>query len=74
MRTMQPSVTIGSYTWAQDRLPADEFELRLAELRAAMESRAQVLEESRVELRHRAELVPEWGGPDSRRWPQNRSR
>ena len=37
MRTMQPSVTIGSYTWAQDRLPADEFELRLAELRAAME-------------------------------------
>ena len=37
MRTMQPSVTIGSYTWAQDRLPADEFELRLGELRAAME-------------------------------------
>ena len=37
MRTMQPSVTIGSYIWAQDRLPADEFELRLAELRAAME-------------------------------------
>jgi len=37
MRTMQPSVTIGSYTWAQDRLPSDEFELRLADLRAAME-------------------------------------
>jgi Xaa-Pro aminopeptidase len=36
MRTMQPSVTIGSYTWAQDRLPSDEFELRLDELRAAM--------------------------------------
>ena len=36
MRTMQPSVTIGSYTWAQDRLPSDEFELRLAELRTAM--------------------------------------
>jgi Xaa-Pro aminopeptidase len=37
MRTMQPSVTIGSYTWAQDRLPSDEFQLRLGELRAAME-------------------------------------
>ncbi len=37
MRTMQPSVTIGSYTWAQDRLPSDEFELRLEDLRAAME-------------------------------------
>jgi Xaa-Pro aminopeptidase len=37
MQTMQPSVTIGSYTWAQDRLPADEFGLRFDELRAAME-------------------------------------
>jgi Xaa-Pro aminopeptidase len=37
MRTMQPSVTIGSYTWAQDRLPSDEFELRLGDVRAAME-------------------------------------
>ena len=37
MRTMQPSVTIGSYTWAQDRLPYDEFELRLGGLRNAME-------------------------------------
>ncbi len=36
MRTMQPSVTIGSYTWAQDRLPSDEFELRLDDLRTAM--------------------------------------
>jgi Xaa-Pro aminopeptidase len=33
---MQPCVTIGSYTWAQDRLPADEFSLRLDELRRAM--------------------------------------
>ena len=32
MRTMQPSVTIGSYTWAQDRLPYDEFTLRLGAL------------------------------------------
>jgi Xaa-Pro aminopeptidase len=37
MRTMQPCVTIGSYTWAQDRLPTDEFGLRVDELRAAME-------------------------------------
>lgn len=36
MQTMQPSVTIGSYTWAQDRLPSDEFTLRLDEARAAM--------------------------------------
>jgi Xaa-Pro aminopeptidase len=37
MRTTQPSVTIGSYTWAQDRLPYDEFTLRLDEVRAAMD-------------------------------------
>lgn len=40
MRTMQPSMTIGSYTWAQDRLPSDEFELRLGELRTAMEQKS----------------------------------
>jgi Xaa-Pro aminopeptidase len=37
MRTMQPSVTLGSYTWAQDRLPFDEFTLRLENLHAAMD-------------------------------------
>jgi Xaa-Pro aminopeptidase len=37
MQTVQPCVTIGSYIWAQDRLPNDEFMLRLDELRAAME-------------------------------------
>ena len=37
MRTMQPCVTIGSYTWAQDRLPYDEFTLRLEALHAAMD-------------------------------------
>ncbi|HUC52163.1 MAG TPA: M24 family metallopeptidase [Xanthobacteraceae bacterium] len=37
MLTMQPSVTIGSYLWAQDQLPSDEFTLRLGDLRAAME-------------------------------------
>ena len=36
MRTMQPCVTIGSYTWAQDRLPSDEFSLRLDDLRRGM--------------------------------------
>jgi Xaa-Pro aminopeptidase len=37
MLTMQPSVTIGSYTWAQDRLPYDEFTLRLDALRSGMD-------------------------------------
>ena len=37
MQTVQPCVTIGSYVWAQDRLPYDEFTLRLDELRTAME-------------------------------------
>jgi Xaa-Pro aminopeptidase len=37
MRTMQPCVTIGSYIWAQDRLPYDEFTLRLDDARAAMD-------------------------------------
>ena len=35
MQTVQPCVTIGSYIWAQDRLPYDEFTLRLDALRAA---------------------------------------
>ena len=37
MQTMHPSIMLGSYVWAQDRLPQDEFVLRLEELRAAME-------------------------------------
>ncbi|MGD0151395.1 MAG: M24 family metallopeptidase [Xanthobacteraceae bacterium] len=37
MQTVQPCVTIGSYIWAQDCLPYDEFTLRLEELRAAMD-------------------------------------
>jgi len=37
MLTMQPCLTIGSYTWAQDRLPYDEFTLRLDGLLAAMD-------------------------------------
>jgi Xaa-Pro aminopeptidase len=37
MHTVQPCVTIGSYMWAQDRLPQDEFTLRLDDLHAAMD-------------------------------------
>jgi Xaa-Pro aminopeptidase len=37
MQTVQPCVTIGSYLWAQDRLPQDEFTLRLDALHAAMD-------------------------------------
>jgi Xaa-Pro aminopeptidase len=37
MQTVQPCVTIGSYVWAQDRLPYDEFTLRLDALRAAID-------------------------------------
>jgi Xaa-Pro dipeptidase len=36
MQTMHPSIVLGSYVWAQDRLPYDEFTLRLDDLRAAM--------------------------------------
>jgi Xaa-Pro aminopeptidase len=37
MQTMHPSIMLGSYVWAQDRLPQDEFALRLDELRTAMD-------------------------------------
>src|ERR1700680_1178704 len=37
MQTVQPCVTTGSYIWAQDRLPYDEFTPRLDALRTAME-------------------------------------
>jgi Xaa-Pro aminopeptidase len=36
MQTMQPSIMLGSYVWAQDRLPQDEFVVRLNALRAVM--------------------------------------
>jgi Xaa-Pro aminopeptidase len=42
MRTVQPCVTIGSYVWAQDRLPYDEFTLRLDDARAVMDRRGWV--------------------------------
>jgi Xaa-Pro aminopeptidase len=37
MQTMHPSIMLGSYVWAQDRLPHDEFVSRLGELQAAMD-------------------------------------
>ena len=39
MRTVQPSIMIGSYTWDQDRLPRDEFQLRMAELHHVMDAK-----------------------------------
>lgn len=37
MRTMQPAIMIGAYGWDQDRLPRDEFDLRVAELHRLMD-------------------------------------
>jgi len=33
---MQPSIMLGSYVWAQDRLPIDEFGLRVDDIRTQM--------------------------------------
>jgi len=38
MRTVQPSIVIGSYTWDQDRLPRDEFQIRTDALHRAMDA------------------------------------
>jgi Xaa-Pro aminopeptidase len=38
MRTVQPSIMIGSYVWDQDRLPRDEYEIRLAALHRVMDA------------------------------------
>ena len=39
MRTVHPSIIIGSYTWDQDRLPRDEFRIRMAELHRVMDAK-----------------------------------
>jgi Xaa-Pro aminopeptidase len=39
MRTVQPSIMIGSYTWDQDRLPRDEFQFRMAALHRIMDAK-----------------------------------
>jgi Xaa-Pro aminopeptidase len=36
MQTMQPSIMLGSYVWAQDRLPIDEYQLRVDDIRLHM--------------------------------------
>jgi Xaa-Pro aminopeptidase len=36
MQTMQPSIILGSYGWAQDRLPIDEFQIRVDDARQHM--------------------------------------
>ncbi len=37
MRTVNPSIVIGSYTWDQDRLPRDEFQIRIDALNRVMD-------------------------------------
>jgi Xaa-Pro aminopeptidase len=39
MRTVHPAIMIGSYAWDADRLPRDEFDLRIAELNRLMDRR-----------------------------------
>jgi Xaa-Pro aminopeptidase len=39
MRTMHPSIMIGSYGWEQDRVPRDEFQIRMAALHGVMDRR-----------------------------------
>ena len=38
MRTVHPSIIIGSYTWDQDRLPRDEFQIRTKALHDVMDA------------------------------------
>ena len=38
MRTVHPSIIIGSYVWDQDRLPRDEFQIRMAALHRVMDA------------------------------------
>jgi Xaa-Pro aminopeptidase len=37
MRTVHPSIMIGSYGWEQDRVPRDEFQIRMAGLNQVMD-------------------------------------
>ena len=39
MRTVHPSIMIGSYGWEQDRVPRDEFQIRMAELHRVMDAK-----------------------------------
>ncbi|MFM9969121.1 MAG: M24 family metallopeptidase [Burkholderiales bacterium] len=37
MKTVHPSIVLGAYTWDQDRLPRDEFQIRCKDLYDAMD-------------------------------------
>jgi len=37
MKTVHPSIVLGAYTWDQDRLPRDEFQIRCQDLYSAMD-------------------------------------
>jgi Xaa-Pro aminopeptidase len=39
MRTVQPSTMIGAYGWEQDRVPRDEFQIRLRALHGVMDAK-----------------------------------
>src|SRR6476661_7124118 len=39
MLTVHPSIMLGSYVWDEDRVPSDEFDIRMEPLRAAMQER-----------------------------------
>src|SRR6266850_1848500 len=38
MRTVQPCIIIGSYVWDQDRVPRDEFQIRIGALNGLMDA------------------------------------
>jgi Xaa-Pro aminopeptidase len=38
MKTVHPSIVLGAYTWDQDRLPRDEFQIRGKDLNDAMDA------------------------------------
>src|SRR5262244_3194346 len=38
MRTVQPCIIIGSYVWDQDRVPRDEFQIRIGALNRLMDA------------------------------------
>ena len=38
MRTVQPCIIIGSYAWDQDRVPRDEFQIRIGALNQLMDA------------------------------------
>jgi Xaa-Pro aminopeptidase len=39
MRTVHPSTMIGAYGWQQDRVPRDEFQIRMSALHGAMDAK-----------------------------------